>query len=201
MKLKACRNGIQAQLGVMRFMELMEKSHPFSLVKGKKYPAYLRNKVIHTGCLGRVEVIWSLDIYIALWKIWYTQPKESFLGNLWIHLMLYFWRVKYWNDNYMFCILEGQLMGCHSFSSSSLSWQRRQTRGVGDWRLLSRGWRKLMYKQAVFLLEPLVFLIIESLEGPFLQEAFWDWLYLALITPTGLCISFWCFIHQIFMKA
>lgn len=41
----------------------------FSLVKGKKYPAYLRNKVIHTGCLGRVEVIWSLDIYIVLWKI------------------------------------------------------------------------------------------------------------------------------------
>lgn len=32
--------------------------------------------------------------------------------------------------------------------------------------------------------------LLNLLRAHFLQEAFWDWLYLALITPTGLCISF-----------
>lgn len=45
------------------------------------------------------------------------------------------------------------------------------------------------------------FLLMNLSKVRFLQEAFLDWLYPALITSAGLSILFWCFIHQVFMKA
>lgn len=69
LKPEACRNGSQAQLGAMRFIELVEKSRLLFLVRGEKHPNYLRNKTLSMGCLGRAEVIWSLSLcIIILWR-------------------------------------------------------------------------------------------------------------------------------------
>lgn len=55
MKPKACRNGSQAQLGAMRFIELVEKSHLLFLEGGKKIQITLEIKYCTWDVWGELK--------------------------------------------------------------------------------------------------------------------------------------------------
>lgn len=94
---KACRNGSQAQLGAMRFIELVEKSHLLSLVKGKEIQITLEMK-------HRTRDVWvelkSFGLWLYVLLFFGGHDKLSRNKAFWeIHgfafYMQQFWKIKY----------------------------------------------------------------------------------------------------------